>query len=618
MEKAVPGVKVTFNASWNYVTSLGAGTGVFTLVEFQNLQQGSALIRFIKRKLGKRIFPLGGGTNIIGTDTDIKDTLFIRALRGGNFGELSYNPSYAADIVSAGSAVSLKNLLDYACTFSLGGFSGLCGIPGTIGGAIRMNAGANGLCVSDFLADFDALDLESGEIHRYFTKEFDWGYRRSSIPESLFIVSARFRFKDSDSEQEKNLLKKELHRRLNSPAGRSAGSVFMNPGADLPAGLLLDKCGAKTFSRGAFSVSGRHANWIVREPTFSGAASEKDFLFVFENMKKTVYNKTGIILKPEVRFAEMSGVKALDKDFRRLKILLLKGGVSSEREISLKSAANVASALREAGHDVVEYDIRELKLTPEMRQCDVVYPVLHGGFGEDGRLQELLEGAGIKFVGGGSEALRIVMDKLESKRVMKEHGIRTPAYMVVTNPAEELPDGMTLPLIVKPSNEGSTFGLSLVESESDWRNALAEAFKYDSKVLVEEFISGIEGTVGILLGRALPVIEIIFPGKFYDYDAKYVHSHGDTIYNCPPRKMSQSAQDEAKKLCEKYAEAVGGSELLRVDVIVRSSDDAVFVLEGNGLPGFTSTSLFPEAIKTAGISSAEMCSRLALNAFYGK
>ncbi len=297
-----------------------------------------------------------------------------------------------------------------------------------------------------------------------------------------------------------------------------------------------------------------------------------------------------------------------------MKVLVLKGGTSAEREISLESGANVAKALRQAGFEVREYDITKLEITEDLKWADVVYPVLHGGFGEDGRLQKMLEDAHIPFVGCSSRTCEIAMDKIESKKIMSQYGIPNAAYALVTDPDQPIPETLHLPLIVKPNSQGSTFGLTLVERKEDWRKALEKALQFDTKVLVEEYIPGIEATVGILLGQVLPVIEIHVPGKLYDYDAKYTHAGGETQYLCPPQHLSEAIQKKAQEEALTFARAIHAEKLIRVDVIVRTEDQQVFVLEGNALPGCTESSLLPKAAAAAGISFTEVCKRLAESA----
>ena len=297
-----------------------------------------------------------------------------------------------------------------------------------------------------------------------------------------------------------------------------------------------------------------------------------------------------------------------------MKVLVLKGGVSAEREVSLISGANVAEALEKAGFEVRQYDIRKLEITEDMKWADVVYPVLHGGFGEDGRLQKMLEDANIPFVGCSSKACEIAMDKIESKKVMDQIGIGNARYAVITDANEPVPAHLQLPLIVKPNREGSTFGLTLVEKPEDWSNALTKALTYDDKVLVEEYIQGIESTVGVLLGKPLPLVEIHCPGKLYDYDAKYTHAAGETQYLCPPQHIPEHLQQKAQEAAIAFAREIHAETLLRVDVIIRLSDEKIFVLEGNALPGCTESSLLPKAAAVAGIDFVSLCSGLVRHA----
>jgi D-alanine-D-alanine ligase len=299
---------------------------------------------------------------------------------------------------------------------------------------------------------------------------------------------------------------------------------------------------------------------------------------------------------------------------KKLNILLLKGGTSSEREVSLISGTEVAKALRSAGHTVQEYDIQKPEVTEAMRKADIVYPVLHGGFGEDGTLQKVMEEAGLKFVGCPSQACIDAMDKVVSKQIMDREGIRNAKYFVAESSDVPFPEEFGLPLIVKPPCEGSTFGLTLVESRDQWKGALELALKHDKVALVEEYISGVEATVGIIDGKPVPVIEIRYPGKLYDYDAKYTHANGETQYICPPTGISEKAQKEAQDLALKFYHAVGARDMIRVDMII-DSEDRVWILEGNTLPGCTPSSLLPKAAKIAGISFPEMCSSLAYAAY---
>ncbi len=616
LAKALPGLKIHPSARWKDYSSAGAGTATFFLVELFERSQLNPLISFAAAA-GLHLYPLGGGTNIIGSDEPMEHTLFLKLGRGKDFSALKLLEDGS---LFCGAANGTRQLLDFALRHGFGGASGLYGIPGTVGGALCMNAGANGQTITDFLLDLELFSLRDGTARICKVSDLKLSYRSSGLDPDHLIIGARFRLQRVVPSRERELFNQELERRKYLPKGRSAGSVFKNPAPGLSAGQLLDRCGMKNTGSGLFRVSGEHANWIVNAFSASGSAAkeearEEDFVKTAAAMVNSVNRQTGIVLNPEVRFLNMKSMKAVRDAARRLKILVLKGGVSSEREISLESAANVAANLRAAGHEVREYDIRELKITDEMKEADVVYPVLHGGFGEDGRLQEMLEQARIPFVGASSQACRAVMDKLISKQIMDRAGIPNARYAVLKSAGGKAPEGMNFPLIVKPVSEGSTFGLTLVESEDQWEKALELALKYGGEALVEDYICGVEGTVGILLGQALPPVEIRYPGKLYDYDAKYTHALGETRYLCPPEGISQEAQEEAKSLALKFAEAVGAAELLRVDFIVTENGSGkVYLLEGNSMPGCTASSLLPKEAAAAGISGPEMCSRLAFSA----
>lgn len=614
ISSVLPGIKFHADAKWKDYTSLGAGIAPFLLAEVSSLKQLLALVELSASGNEFRLLPLGGGSNVVGSDELLNDTVFVKLTRNHDFGKLLIHDEHN---IICGAANGIRQLLDYALAHGLGGASGIYGIPGTVGGALKMNAGANAKTISDFLVEVYTCSLNDGILHTFHAEKLNFRYRSSDIPSSHVVLSAHFLFKKVMVQEEKNLFAMELSRRTKMPKGRSAGSIFKNPATALPAGQLLDYCGAKGISHGSFEVSNEHANWIVNKASDAQLESrESDFLETVSEMARIVNEKTGIVLNPEIKFMNPKSERKFMETIKKLKILVLKGGVSSEREVSLESAANVVKSLCEAGHDVREYDIKELIVTDDMRWADVVYPVLHGGFGEDGRLQEMLEKAGIKFVGAASEVCRAVMDKVVSKRIMEMNGIRTPRYAVIKDADVPIPDAMTLPLIVKPVSEGSTFGLTLVESIGQWRNALETALKYDENVLVEDYIQGVEATVGILLGEALPMVEIRYPGKLYDYDAKYTHANGETLYLCPPVAISEKAQNEAKNLAENFAKAVNGSELMRVDVIIKDNGNGdVYVLEGNNMPGCTASSLLPKAAMTAGISGHEMYSRLAYSGY---
>lgn len=282
------------------------------------------------------------------------------------------------------------------------------------------------------------------------------------------------------------------------------------------------------------------------------------------------------------------------------------GGPSAEREVSLRSGAGVVKALRSLGHTVFEIDPKtpDWVLPPE---TDVVcLAPLHGTYGEDGTVQRQLEKLGALYTGCDAESSRIAFDKVLTKKRCLEAGVPTAKFLVVNSEKTPWPENWQPPLVVKPVRQGSSVGLQFVERVEDWQNALAEALKFDSEVLVEEKIAGRETTVGILAGQPLPIVEVRPKTGSYDYKNKY--TAGCTEYFCPAdfdpamTKRIQSAAFGA-------FQAVGGRDYARVDVMVRASGEPV-VLEVNTLPGMTETSLLPKAAAAAGLNYAQLCQRM--------
>lgn len=290
---------------------------------------------------------------------------------------------------------------------------------------------------------------------------------------------------------------------------------------------------------------------------------------------------------------------------KKMNIALLLGGPSAEREVSLSSGAGVAKALRSLGHTVSEVDPRDgvLNLPP---QTDVVFLVLHGTYGEDGTVQQQLESLGVPYTGCDAEASRIAFDKVLTKQRCVEAGVPTAKFLVVDSDKTPWPMGWQPPLVVKPVRQGSSVGLQFVERVGGWGDALREAFRYDSQLLVEERIVGRETTVGILDGRTLPVVEVRPKSGGYDYRNKY--TPGNTEYFCPA-DFDAEATRKIQAAALGAFNAIGGRDYARVDVMVRANGEPV-VLEVNTLPGMTPTSLLPKAAAAAGISYEQLCQRM--------
>jgi D-alanine-D-alanine ligase len=289
----------------------------------------------------------------------------------------------------------------------------------------------------------------------------------------------------------------------------------------------------------------------------------------------------------------------------KLSITVMLGGPSAEREVSLRSGAAVAQALRSLGHEVFELDPGNpgWKLEPKTQ---LVFLALHGTYGEDGTVQSQLDDLGVAYTGCGAEASRIAFDKSISKQRFVAAGVPTARSILVDSPDASWPIGWNPPVVLKPVRQGSSVGLQFVERVSDWAKALGEALRFDSQVLMEEKISGREVTVGILGNAPLPIVEVRPRSGAYDYKSKY--TAGMTEYLCPaPFEESITAKVQTAALGS--FEAVEGRDYSRIDIIVRPNGEPV-VLEVNTLPGMTETSLFPKAAAAAGLSYAELCQKM--------
>lgn len=332
-----------------------------------------------------------------------------------------------------------------------------------------------------------------------------------------------------------------------------------------------------------------------------------------------------------------------------MKIAVLMGGVSDEREVSLASGAQVARALREAGHEVLAVDTshgilsaaeesallgagikdppppaltRDLLRTgdtgaltrdPRILGTDVVFLALHGGSGEDGTVQTLMDLAGIPFVGSDRVGCMLAMDKDLSKRLMRDAGIPTPDWITVRGREEgerrfpEVGVKLGFPVIVKPPSGGSTLGLTLAHDEGELGGALELALEYEERVLFEAYVQGRELTVGILGEEALPVGEIIPEHELFDYECKYRPGMAQEIF---PADLPVPTASAVQELSLAVHRALGMRDFSRVDFILDGSG-VPWCLEANALPGMTANSLLPKAALAGGISFPSLCHRVA-------
>jgi D-alanine-D-alanine ligase len=304
-----------------------------------------------------------------------------------------------------------------------------------------------------------------------------------------------------------------------------------------------------------------------------------------------------------------------EPSLKKRKVAVLMGGLSREREISLKTGKAILKALTEKGYPVTSIDVGDgiaEKLVKERIEC--AFLALHGRFGEDGTIQGMLELMRIPYTGSGVLASALAMHKIMSKKFFLCENIPTPRFEVFQR--EEIKKdhlrktSLRLPVVVKPAREGSTIGVSIVQRDEELAPALKKAGEYDEEILVEEFMKGKEITVGILENIPLPVIEIVPKSGFYDYYSKY--TKGETQYILPariPREKYLTAQEISLRAFQQ----LGCSGVARVDLMTDENENP-FVIDVNTMPGMTETSLLPKAANYAGIPFEDLVERILLGA----
>jgi D-alanine-D-alanine ligase len=291
------------------------------------------------------------------------------------------------------------------------------------------------------------------------------------------------------------------------------------------------------------------------------------------------------------------------------KVGILSGGPSSEKEISIKSGDAVFKALISIGIDAVIIDVTSealLRQALKSNGIDIAFIALHGKFGEDGNVQSLLCEEGICYTGSGPEASRLALDKALSKEIFKANSITTPDCVVLKKEAFKgfSINKVSFPCVIKPCNEGSSIGMNVADAHESIMPAIKEAFNYDDKIIIEDYVEGIDITVGILDDKPLPVVSIQPKDRFYTYHSKY--TNGASEYRVPA-DLSKAISHKAQSLGMQAHKVLGCESFSRVDMIYDSSRDIITVLEVNTIPGFTSTSLLPKAAKAAGIDFPDMC-----------
>jgi D-alanine-D-alanine ligase len=312
-----------------------------------------------------------------------------------------------------------------------------------------------------------------------------------------------------------------------------------------------------------------------------------------------------------------SAVLELDTLNKKLKVTVLTGGIGAEREISLQSGNCVAEALKQAGFNVVTFDIRPDRLDiMEDDSIDVFFPALHGQFGEDGQLQRILEERTLLFTGSGSTASQAAFEKMTGKRLFAEAGVAVPAAIefdnqIETGKLEEQLRNLADEYVIKPIRQGSSVGVSIVPTACEAIKTARETFNQFGDCMIEEFVPGREVTVSILCGRTLPIIEIRTKSSFYNYHAKYVDEQTEFLFDTITEPSVAERINQAALDC---FSAVGCRHFARVDFIL-GEDNIPYALEINTIPGFTTHSLLPKAAARAGLSMSDLCKKIVQTAY---
>ncbi|HEY0867423.1 MAG TPA: D-alanine--D-alanine ligase, partial [Fimbriimonas sp.] len=307
-------------------------------------------------------------------------------------------------------------------------------------------------------------------------------------------------------------------------------------------------------------------------------------------------------------------VKELTKDRANLKVAVCYGGDSAEREVSILSGRAIHGALQRLGYESFMVDVAEVLLKkgdvgtftgPD--RPDVAFLAVHGTNAEDGAIQGFFELLHIPYTGSGIQSSALAMDKAMTKRILEAAGVTMPRGVLLSSPDQAVP--LAAPLIVKPNAQGSTVGLSFVETDDQLAKALERAFLYDESVLVEEWVQGMEISTPVLNDEALLPVEIAPISGRYDFESKYTPGATEEIV---PARLPEGTLEKARELALRAHRALGCAGATRTDAIVR--DGEIYVLEVNTLPGMTGTSLLPNSAKAMGISFEELCRRLVEDA----
>ncbi len=548
---------------------------------------------------------LGACSNLIIRDGGLRGVT-IRLARG--FSAIGVRP----DGIVAGAAALDVTVAEHAAHAGLAGLEFLSGIPGTIGGAITMNAGAYGAEIADVL-DWVEIVTRSGERVRLTGNELGFGYRHASLPAECVVIRARLRATPGDpSAIASRMAQIRASREATQPVrARTGGSTFRNP-PDMKAWELIDAAGGRGLTRGGAQVSDE----ALQLPHQHGRRDGRGHRGIGRGSsppRVRRLRRQPLVGNPPHR---CSCGQAGDRHMT-MRVAVLYGGISAEREVSLSSGSQVIAALREAGFDVqpieVGHDLGAVIAALDPKP-DVVFNALHGRFGEDGTIQGVLDWLEIPYTHSGVRASAMAMDKEAARAVFIAAGLPVARGRVVAPSELEVADPIARPYVVKPVNEGSSVGVEIIREGDNRRADIARNWRYNGAALVEEYIPGRELTVGVMGERALAVTEIVASHGFYDYESKYADGGSRHVV---PARVHPETYARAMDIAVAAHRALGCRGASRADF--RYDDTAgtpgrLVLLEVNTQPGLTPTSLLPEQAAHLGMSFPALCTWMVENA----
>ncbi len=555
------------------------------------------LIRFVQSlPENEPLFWMGLGSNLLVRDGGIRGTVINTKNRLKAMQRLGDETIY----VEAGVPCAL--VAKFCAEQGLVGAEFLAGIPGTMGGALKMNAGAFGGETWEIVQTVEMLN-RCGDVFTKSASEFEISYRHVNVNADEWFLATTLKLKRGDTSESQQNIKALLAKRANSqPTNQpSCGSVFKNPTGDYAA-RLIEATSLKGFKIGGAQVSEKHANFIIN----TGSATAADIEQLIAYVQTQVAQQHGINLQTEVCIV---GGKLNERaeDFGTVAVLM--GGNAAEREVSLRSGAAVHAALISRGVNALAVDVTGNVIdTLAKLKVDRIFNIIHGRGGEDGVLQGVLEVLGLPYTGSGVLASALAMDKLRTKLCWRGANLPTPNWFVLKNEndIDACIEALDFPIIVKPALEGSSVGMSKAKNRDELVAALEVALACNCEVYAEAWVTGDEYTVGILQGKALPVIRLETPREFYDYEAKY--NSTTTQYHCPCG-LNVEQELQLQQLALRASDIIGVQGWARVDVFIDKNGQAQLI-EVNTVPGMTDHSLVPMAAKQAGMDFEELVWRI--------